>query len=55
MKVSLVPVLHAELVFSMDVWVAMHPDLRSNRRIRLTFDHLAVELTRYAESSCHEA
>ncbi len=52
---SLVPVLHAELIFSMDVWVAMHRDLRSNYRIRLTFDHLALELTRYAESSCHEA
>jgi hypothetical protein len=25
--------------------------LRGNRRIRLTFDHLAVELTRYAKSS----
>ncbi len=52
---NLVPVLQAELVFSMDVWIAMHPDLRSNRRVRLTFDHLAVELTRYAEGSCLEA
>ena len=51
---NLVPVLHAELVFSMEVWVAMRRDLRSNRRIRLTFDHLAVELTRYAQSSRHE-
>jgi DNA-binding transcriptional LysR family regulator len=51
---NLVPVLHAKLVFSMEVWVAMHPDLRSNRRIRLTFDHLAVELARYAESSHRE-
>jgi DNA-binding transcriptional LysR family regulator len=51
----LVPVLHAELIFSMEVWVAIHPDLRSNRRIRLTFDHLAVELKRYAENSCHGA
>jgi DNA-binding transcriptional LysR family regulator len=52
---NLVPVLHAELIFSMEVWVAMHPDLRGNRRIRLAFDHLAVALTRYAESSRHEA
>ena len=52
---NLVPVLHAELIFSMEVWVAMHRDLRSNRRIRLMFDHLALELTRYAKSSCHEA
>jgi DNA-binding transcriptional LysR family regulator len=52
---NLVPVLHAELVFSMEVWVAMHRDLRSNRRIRLTFDRLAAELTRYAKTSCHKA
>ena len=52
---NLVPVLHAELVFSMDVWLAMHRDLRGNRRIRLTFDHLALELARYAEGSCREA
>jgi DNA-binding transcriptional LysR family regulator len=52
---NLVPVLHAELIFSMEVWVAIHPDLRSNRRIRLTFEHLAVELARYAQSSRHEA
>ncbi len=51
---DLVPVLHAELMFSMDVWVAMHRDLRGNRRIRLTFDHLAAALTRYARSSCRE-
>lgn len=52
---NLVPVLHDELLFSMEMWVAMHPDLRSNRRIRLTFDHLAAQLTRYAKSSCHDA
>jgi DNA-binding transcriptional LysR family regulator len=52
---NLVPVLHDALIFSMDAWVAMHPDLRSNRRIRLMFDTLAVELKRYAEGSCHPA
>jgi len=52
---NLVPVLHAELMFSMDVWLAMHRDLRSDRRIRLIFDHLALELARYAKTSCHEA
>jgi DNA-binding transcriptional LysR family regulator len=52
---NLVPVLHGELIFSMEVWIAMHPDLRSNRRIRLTFDHLALELKRHAEGSRHEA
>ena len=52
---ALVPVLHAELMFPMEAWVAMHGDLRSNRRMRLTFDHLVAELTRYARSSIHEA
>ena len=50
---NLVPVLHDELIFSMDTWVATHPALRGSRRIRLTFDHLVVELTRYAPSSRH--
>jgi DNA-binding transcriptional LysR family regulator len=52
---NLVPVLHSELIFPMEVWLVMHRDLRSSRRIRLTFDHLAAELTDYAASSLHEA
>ena len=52
---DLVPVLHAELTFSMDVWLAMHRDLRGDRRIRLVFDHLAAELASYAKISSHEA
>jgi len=51
---NLVPVLHAELIFSMDVWVAIHPDMRSDRRIRLMFDYLVKELTHYAKTSRHE-
>jgi hypothetical protein len=39
----------------MEVWLVMHRDLRSSRRIRLTFDHLAATLTDYAVSSLHEA
>lgn len=52
---NLVPVLHGELLFSMDVWVAIHPDMRGDRRIRLTFDYLVKELTHYAKTSRHEA
>jgi DNA-binding transcriptional LysR family regulator len=52
---NLVPVLHAELIFSMDAWVAMHRDLKASRRIRLMFDHLVSELTRFSESSRHKA
>ncbi len=52
---NLIPVLLAELIFPMDVWLAMHRDLRGNRRIRLTFEHLAAALTRYAKTSRREA
>ena len=52
---NLVPVLHTDLLFSMDVWVAIHPDMRRDRRIRLTFDYLVRELTHYAKTSRHEA
>jgi DNA-binding transcriptional LysR family regulator len=34
-------------VFEREVWLAMHPDLRRTRRIRLLFDHLVDGLTRY--------
>jgi DNA-binding transcriptional LysR family regulator len=50
---DLVPLLHAEFTIPMEVWLVMHRDLRTSRRIRLTFDHLAAELTGYAASSLH--
>jgi len=34
-------------VFERELWLAMHPDLRRTRRIRLLFDHLVDGLTRY--------
>jgi DNA-binding transcriptional LysR family regulator len=48
---SLVPVLHAQLVFTVEMWLAMHSDLRGNRRIQTTFDHLATHLSDYAKTS----
>jgi DNA-binding transcriptional LysR family regulator len=51
---NLVPLLHAELTFPMEVWLVMHRDLRGSRRIRLTFDHLVAGLTGYAMTSLHE-
>jgi DNA-binding transcriptional LysR family regulator len=53
-KKDLVPLLHSELIIPMEVWLVMHRDLRSSRRIRLTFDLLAAELTNYAASSLNE-
>lgn len=49
---NLVPVLHSEFIFPMEVWLAMHRDLRSSRRIRLMFDQLATQLSAYAKGSC---
>lgn len=52
---NLVPVLHDQLIYPMDVWVAMHRDSRTNRRIRLMFDHLVAEMGRYAHTSRYGA
>jgi len=51
---NLVPVLHSEFIYPMEVWLVMHRDLRSSRRIRLLFDQLAPRLTAYAQGSCFE-
>jgi DNA-binding transcriptional LysR family regulator len=48
---NLVPVLHSEFVLPMEAWLVMHRDLRSSRRIRLLFDHLATQLAVYAQRS----
>lgn len=44
---DLVPVLTGKLNFELDVWVVMHEDLKTSRRMRLMFDHLAEEMTAY--------
>lgn len=45
---DLVPVLPESVEFGLEMWVAMHEDLRDTRRIRLVFDHLVEGLTTYA-------
>ncbi len=52
---NMVAVLHSEFIFPMEMWLAMHRDLRGNRRIRLAFDHLAAELGSYAATSRYGA
>jgi DNA-binding transcriptional LysR family regulator len=42
---ELLPVLAKLIRFELDVWVAMHEDMRATPRVRLLFDHLASELT----------
>jgi DNA-binding transcriptional LysR family regulator len=44
---ELLPVLPKALRFSLEVWLVMHKDLQSLRRVRLLFDHLAAELRDY--------
>ena len=48
---NLVPVLHAQFIYPLEVWLVMHGDLRGSRRIQLLFDRLATRLLMYAESS----
>lgn len=43
---ALVPVL-PEVRFTLPVWIVMHEDLRSVRRVRAVFEHLGRELERY--------
>lgn len=45
---ALIPVLPAEVRFELEMWLAMHKDLRTSRRVRLAFDHLAKGLREYA-------
>lgn len=48
---QLVPVLHDQLGFSMEMWLAIHEDLKSSLRVRLLFDHLAGALADYARQN----
>ncbi|HEY3694338.1 LysR family transcriptional regulator [Phenylobacterium sp.] len=44
---DLVPVLQDQFRYEMEVWVAMHEDLKTSRRMRLMFDWLVDGLGRY--------
>lgn len=45
---DLVAVLPEAIGFKLEMWLAMHEDLRASRRVRLLFDHLAQALKVYA-------
>lgn len=47
---ELVPVLARAIRFELEVWVAMHEDMRSTGRVRLLFDHLAAGLSAFVRS-----
>ena len=40
--------------FDLDVWIAMHEDLKTSRRMRLMFDHLAAEMELYIRGGTPE-
>lgn len=44
---GLTPLLGGALRFELGVWVVMHRDLESSRRVRLLFEHVARYLTAY--------
>jgi DNA-binding transcriptional LysR family regulator len=44
---NLVPVLHSTLKLPLEMWVAMHEDLRTTRRVRLIYDALVAGLAEY--------
>jgi DNA-binding transcriptional LysR family regulator len=47
---KLIPVLPGVVQFELGMWLVMHKDLKSNRRVRLMFDYLAEYLRAYARS-----
>ena len=48
---DLVAVLPDEIGFDLEMWLALHEDLRASRRLRLMMDHLAAGLADYAGRS----
>ncbi len=48
---NLVRVLADQFLIEMEIWVAMHEDLKSSLRMRLMFDHLVEGLTAYLAGS----
>ncbi|MDQ0465652.1 DNA-binding transcriptional LysR family regulator [Caulobacter ginsengisoli] len=48
---NLVPILNGQFQFELEMWVAMHEDLKASRRMRLMFDHLVAGLAEYVKES----
>ena len=45
---NLLPLLGKQFKLDMEIWIVMHNDLKGVSRMRLMFDHLALELARFA-------
>ncbi|WP_158818716.1 LysR family transcriptional regulator [Methylocapsa sp. S129] len=48
---DLIPLFPGEIGFSLEMWLALHEDLRASRRLRLMMDHLATGLAEYVARS----
>lgn len=48
---GLIPILRDGPTFDMEIWLTMHKDLKSSRRVRLLFDHLTQHLRAYVASA----
>ena len=48
---NLVPILQGEFELTLEMWVVMHEDLKTDRRLRLLFDHLVAGLKAYVSSA----
>ena len=46
-----VPILPGEIGFDLEIWLAMHEDLRSSRPVRIVYDALAAALALYARTA----
>ena len=44
---ALLAVLPGEICFDLEMWLVMHEDLRTSRRVRLLYDHLVEGLSAY--------
>ena len=52
---ELVPVLAKVIRFELEVWLAMHEDMRSTGRVRVLFDHLATGLSAFVRDTSASA
>ena len=48
---DLIPILPGRVGFTLEMWIALHEDLRASRRMRLMMDHLSAGLARHAAGS----
>ena len=48
---ALIAVFPKEIGFTLDIWLALHEDLRASRRLRLMLDHLAAGLAEHVARS----